>query len=137
MFTILCIVSRMIWLWKETFIFALASATIFVPYTHQIEPLDIALDLFILIPVSYYLFYILHSTDLFRKVSNFQKLIQPYTIMSSVIKIWNIWISTNNVLWISWQSGVFLWLQFVCYSRLLLLCCSLGQLIASVATTKF
>ena len=44
---------------------------------------------------------------------SFQKLIQLYTIMSSIIKIWNIWISTKDVLWISWQSGVFL-LTVVC-----------------------
>ena len=42
--------------------------------SYSLNRANIALDLLIMIPVSYYLFYILHSIDFFRKVSKFSKI---------------------------------------------------------------
>ena len=101
-FIVLFKVSTTIWLWKETSIFALVSTTISVVCTLFIinkfgqycnRSFDYDTILFVL-----YIYYI--TLIFLERWVFFQKLIQPYTIMSSVMYIWNIWISTNNVLWI-------------------------------------
>ena len=105
-FIVLCIVSTAIWLWKETFIFALASATIFVVlHIHEIGPiLHCTFWLWYQFYIICFIYYI--ALIFLERWVVFQKLIQPYTTMSSFINIWNVWISTNNFLWICWQSCV-------------------------------
>ena len=74
----------------------------------------------------------------------FQKLIQPYTTMSSFINIWNVWISTNNFLWICWQLCVILSVVYLLFKAPFMLLirstnsfCSYHWILMSVYTDQW
>ena len=98
---------------------------------------NIALDLLIMIPVSYYLLYILHSIYFFRKVIIFSKLnsaLHYYKFSYVDLKYLNKYQQCFMSLLTEWCA--FLSVVFVSVQGSFL-CCSTELLIASVATIKF
>ena len=122
---------------ERNFYFCFSFSNYFCCSSYSLNLANIALDLLIMIPVSHYLFYILHSIDFFRKVSIFSKINSAlhyyefsYVDPKYLDKYHQCFVSLMTE-WCVFLSVVYVTIQGS------FLCCSVELLIASVATIKF
>ena len=122
---------------ERNFYFCFSFSNCFCCSLHSLNLANIAQDLLIMTPVSYYLFYILHSIDFFKKVSILSKInsaLHCYEFSYVDLKYLNKYQQFfMNLLteWCVFLSVVYFSMQGS------FLCCSIGLLIAFVATIKF